>query len=58
MNTVLLTDNQLQQIIWVIDLAENALEGLSDEELADMGLEIDRKVIFDLASTLEALQAK
>jgi hypothetical protein len=58
MNTLTLTNEQVQQIIWAIDLAENTLEGLSDKELADMGIEIDRKVLFALASTLEALNAK
>lgn len=58
MQTVSLTNEQVEQIILAIDLAENTLEGISDEELATMGIGIDRKVLFELASTLEALKAK
>lgn len=58
MNTVSLTDNQVQQIIWAIDIAENTLEGLTDADLQRLQIDIDRKTLFALASTLEALTAK
>jgi hypothetical protein len=58
MNTVSLTDNQVQQLIWAIDLAENTLEELTDADLQRLQIGIDRKVLFALASTLEELKTK
>jgi hypothetical protein len=55
MNRISLTDAQIQQIIWAIDLAENTLEDLSDADLNRMGIDIDRPMLFDIADFLTAL---
>jgi hypothetical protein len=55
MHTLELTTTQIEQIIWAIDLAENTLEDLSDADLNRMNINIDRKVLFALAETLETL---
>jgi hypothetical protein len=55
MHTLELTTAQIEQIIWAIDLAENTLEDLSDTDLSRMNINIDRKVLFALAETLETL---
>jgi hypothetical protein len=58
MQKLILTDKQVQQILWAIDLTENTLEDLTDQELAGMMIDIDRKVLFEIASYLEAKIAK
>jgi ribosomal protein L20 len=55
MNRISLTDAQLKQIIWAIDLAENTLEDLTDSDLQKMNIEIDRKMLFEIADYLDAL---
>jgi hypothetical protein len=51
--TVTLTDEQVKQILWAIDLMENTLEGLTAEDLDRLGIEIDKSALFALASELE-----
>ena len=48
-----LTQEQIQQIIWAVDLVENTLEDHTDQELAELNIEINRTVLFDLATQLE-----
>lgn len=48
-----LTTDQIQQLIWAIDLAENTLEGLTDADLERLQINIDRKELFAIAETLE-----
>jgi hypothetical protein len=50
---IFLTDEQVKQILWAIDLVENTLEGLTAEDLDRLGIEIDKGVLFALASELE-----
>jgi hypothetical protein len=54
MNISLSTD-QIQQLVWAIDLAENTLEDLTDEDLQRLQIDIDRTKLFALANTLENL---
>jgi hypothetical protein len=54
MNISLSTD-QIQQLVWAIDLAENTLEDLTDEDLQRLQIDIDRTKLFALAITLENL---
>lgn len=53
MHTITLSNKQIEQIIWAIDLAENTLEDLTDSDLVTMNINIDRKVLFALADELE-----
>lgn len=53
--TITLTEETIKQIIWAVDLAENTLEGISDQELADMNIDIDRKELFSFAEVLEEM---
>lgn len=53
--TITFTKETIQQILWAIDLTENTLEGLSDQELNVMNIDIDRSELFALAETLEEM---
>lgn len=53
--TITLTEETVKQIIWAVDLMENTLEGISDQELAQMNIEIDRKELYALAEVLEEM---
>jgi hypothetical protein len=50
-----LTTSQIQQLIWAIDLCENALEDLVDEDLENMGIDINKTELFAIAITLEKM---
>jgi len=52
-HTITLTESQIQQLIWAVDIVENTLEGISDEELAVMQIELNRKQLFAVAEVLE-----
>ena len=58
MQKLILTDKQVKQILWAIDLTENTLEDLTDQELSGMMMDIDRKVLFEIANYLESKIAK
>lgn len=51
--TLILSNEQIQQIIWAIDITENALEDLTDADLQRMQIDLDRTALFALAITLE-----
>jgi len=53
MRTLLLTNEQVEQLILVIDLMENTLEDLSKEDLEEMNIEINKDLLFALAKQLE-----
>ena len=53
--TITLTEETVKNIIWAVDLMENTLEGISDQELAQMNIEIDRKELYALAEVLEEM---
>jgi hypothetical protein len=53
--TITLTEETAKQIIWAVDLMENTLEGISDQELAQMNIDIDRKELYVLADVLEEM---
>lgn len=50
-----LTTSQIQQLIWAIDLCENTLEDLVDEDLENMGIDINKTELFAIAITLEKM---
>jgi uncharacterized protein (DUF433 family) len=52
-HTITLTESQIQQLIWAVDIVENTLEGISDEELAVMQIDLNRKQLFAVAEVLE-----
>lgn len=56
--TLTLSNEQIQQLIWAIDVTENALEDLTEADLQRMQINIDRKQLFALATTLEQLIAE
>jgi hypothetical protein len=53
--TITLTEETVKQIIWAVDLMENTLEGISDQELAQMNIDIDRKELYAFAEVLEEM---
>jgi hypothetical protein len=53
-----LTDKQIKQLICAIDITENALEELTDEDLARLGIELDKTELFALAVILEEINQK
>jgi hypothetical protein len=53
-----LTDKQIKQLICAIDITENALEELTDKDLARLGIELDKPELFALAVILEELDQK
>lgn len=53
MVTLQLNEEQVKQLILVIDLMENTLEDLSNEDLEEMNIEINKELLFDLAKKLE-----
>jgi hypothetical protein len=53
-----LTDKQIKQLICAIDITENALEELTDEDLARLGIELDKTELFALAVILEEINEK
>jgi hypothetical protein len=53
MKTLQLNEEQVKQLILVIDLMENTLEDLSNEDLEEMNIEINKELLFDLAKKLE-----
>jgi hypothetical protein len=53
--TITLTEETVKQIIWAVDLMENTLEGISDQELAQMNIEINREELYALAEVLEEM---
>jgi hypothetical protein len=58
MNRVLLTDKQIKQLLCAIDITENALEDLTDKDLARLGIELDKPELFALAVVLEEINQK
>jgi hypothetical protein len=55
MNRLLLTDNQVRQLITAIDITENSTEDMTSEDLARLNIELDKTELFKVASALEAI---
>ena len=53
--TITLTEETIKQLILAVDLAENTLEGITDQEIAQMDLGINRKEMFEIADMLEEI---
>jgi hypothetical protein len=53
--TITLSEATIKQLILAVDLAENTLEGVSDQELAQMDLGINREEMFAIADVLEEM---
>jgi hypothetical protein len=53
--TITLSEATIKQLILAVDLAENNLEGVSDQELDQMDLGINRKEMFAIADVLEEM---
>ena len=58
MNRLLLTHAQIKQLIYAIDITENALEDLTEKDLERLGIELNKTELFDLANKLEAIIEK
>jgi hypothetical protein len=53
--TITLSEATIKQLILAVDLAENTLEGVSDQELKQMHLGINREEMFAIADVLEEM---
>jgi hypothetical protein len=48
-----LTENQINQLLWAIELTQNSYQGYTDQELRDYGVKRDLATLKQVADKLE-----
>ena len=48
-----LTENQINQLLWAIELTQNSYQGYTDQELKDYGVKRDLATLKQVADKLE-----
>jgi hypothetical protein len=53
MKTIKLTDNQINQLLWAIELTRNSFEGYTDQEMKDFGVKRDLATLKEIAEKFQ-----